>query len=199
MRNITHWQNNHGYEINPIEIGSSLNCRDLGVIIGNDLPILQSSFRKHQEILIFCANNIENLSQTKIRSLLFLYKTYVLPKIEYASNVWSPYYEKDVDLIENIQRKYTKFLPGMFYLSYTDRLTRPKLQTLEKRRIYLGMILLHKIIHGLIEMDFNKYFSFNNPNTRGQSFKLNMNSSRLKYHKSDFFNRVVKIWNSLPF
>ena len=190
--------NNHRYVINGIEIGSSLNCRDLGVIIGNDLY-----YRAHFENIsrnshFLCKQYRKSFTSKNTEFLLFLYKTYVLPKIEYASNVWSPYYKKDVDLIENIQRKYTKFLPGMFHLSYTDRLTRLKLQTLEERRIYLDMILLYKIIHGLIEIDFNKYFSFNNANTRGHSFKLNMNSSRLNCHKYHFFNRVVKIWNSLP-
>ena len=130
---------------------------------------------------------------------MFLWRTYVLPRLEYASNVWSPYYIKDIDLIENVQRRYTKFLPGMFYKTYKERRELLKIKTLEERRICLDIILLYKIIHNMIDINFHKYFSYNEAPTRGHQFKLNFNHfSSINCHKYHFFNRIIKIWNELP-
>ena len=119
--------------------------------------------------------------------------------MEYASCIWSPYYKKDIDLIENVQRKYTKFLPGLFDKSYKERRDLLDIKTLEERRIQLDVILLYKIIHNLIDIDFTKYFSFHDAQTRGHQYKLNLNPvSRINCHKNHFFNRIIKIWNALP-
>ena len=121
-----------------------------------------------------------------------------MPKIEYASSIWSPYLKKDVDLIENIQRKFTKFLPGMFNKPYYERMLSLQMQTLEERRIYLDLILLYKIYHGLVDMEFSKFCSLSTSNTRGHPLKLNVVGSRVNCHKYHFFNRTIKVWNDVP-
>ena len=128
----------------------------------------------------------------------YLYKTYILPRVEHANNVWSSYFKKDVDLVENVQRKYTKFFPGLYDVTYADRLATLNLQTLEERRIYADLILLYKIIHGLVDIELDKYLKFGPSRTRGHPLKLQVMSSRVNCHKHHFFNRVVNIWNSLP-
>ena len=61
-------------------------------------------------------------------------------------------------------------------------------------------MFLFKMIHGQVDVDFDKYFSFNTNkfNTRGHSIKLNGNYSRLDCRKHFFCNRVINIWNNLP-
>jgi len=58
-----------------------------------------------------------------------LYKTLVRPHLEYCSQVWSPYYDKDIKLIEGVQRRATKLVTGMQDLQYDERLTNMKSQT----------------------------------------------------------------------
>ena len=41
--------------------------------------------------------------------------------LEYASQTWSPYQTYQNDLIEFVQRSFTKRLPGFNNLSYMDR------------------------------------------------------------------------------
>ena len=114
------------------------------------------------------------------------------------TNVWSPYYKKDVDLIEDVQRKFTKFLPGMFDKPYRERLSCLGISTLEERRIHLDLILVYKIIHKLIDIQFDKYLAFNVSRTRGHPYKLAVPFSRVNCYKFHFFNRIVNIWNQLP-
>ena len=181
-----------------IIIPNRSTCRDLGVRVDDNIQ-----FRKHYEIITRnahykCKQFRRTFSCHDIEFLVSLYKIYILPGLEYGSSVWNPYYIRDVDLIENVQRKFTKFIPGMFHKSYQERLIHANLITLEERRIYLDLILLFKIIHRLVELDTDKYFTFSSANTRGHNFKLVLNHSQINCHKYHFFNRVVKIWNDLP-
>ena len=186
------------YEMNGTNIAVKSCCRDLGVLVDDNLY-----YRSHYENI--AKNGHYNCKQFKnafanrnIDFLLFLYTTYILPKIEYASNVWSPYYKKDVDLIENVQRKFTKLLPGMFDKSYEERRVELGLITLEERRIHSDLVLVYKIIHNLVDIPFEKYFVFSSSRTRGHPYKLSVPFSRVNCHKYHFFNRIVNMWNHVP-
>ncbi len=48
---------------------------------------------------------------------------------------WAPYYKKDVETLERIQRRATKLISGMGGLSYEDRLRELRLSSLERLRI----------------------------------------------------------------
>ena len=66
---------------------------------------------------------------------LVLYKTLIRPLLEYCPQVWSPYMEKDINLLENIQRRATKLVPELYELPYEERLKKLKLFPLKDRRI----------------------------------------------------------------
>ena len=85
---------------------------------------------------------------------------YVRPLLEYYSPVWSPVYTSDISLIEAVQRRFTKRVPGMKDLSYPQRLAKLKLDTLELRRLRTDLITMFKILHNVIDIDFNDFFHF---------------------------------------
>ena len=93
-----------------------------------------------------------------VTRLIRAYKTYVRPLVESNTVIWSPTAIGDVDLLERVQRKFTKKLPGMQNLPYTERLKLLNLDSLELRRLRVDLIWCYKIIFGLTCLNVNDFF-----------------------------------------
>jgi len=50
--------------------------------------------------------------------MVSLYKTLVRPRVEYCVIAWGPYNKKDKELLEKVQRRFTKMIVNMEGLSY---------------------------------------------------------------------------------
>ena len=51
-----------------------------------------------------------------------LYRSLVRPHIQYGNIVWSPFWKADINLIENVQRRATRFIPEINKLDYQEQL-----------------------------------------------------------------------------
>ena len=133
-------------------------------------------------------------------SYLRLYFALVRPILEYSSCAWNPYMKRDIVVLEKVQRRFTKFIPGMARLSYEQRLSHLNLQTLEVRRHRADLILLYKITHGLVDFPLTNLFELaTNTVTRGHSLKLKPRAvAHLNVRHNFYSNRVVASWNQLP-
>ena len=67
--------------------------------------------------------------------------------------VYRPYRKKDIDTLERIQRRATKIIPELRYLSYEERLKECGLTTLETRRLIGDQIEVFKILNGYENID----------------------------------------------
>ena len=198
--NVIHLGHNNqefSYKIEDDALDAKEHCRDLGVIVSKDL-----SLHKHcmqiAKSAYFRAKQIRIAFECKeIDFRLFLFKTYVRPILESNTQIWSPYQIRDINHIGNVQRHFTKRLPGLWNVPYIERMRRLELKSLETRRIINDIILFYKIIHQLIDVDLNQFFTLNSNSTRGHQYKVNMQYARLNCRKFSFICRTIPKWNNL--
>ena len=53
--------------------------------------------------------------------MMNLFKTLVIPILDYGSVIWNPHKLKDIALLEKVQRNYTKRLQNLKELNYYER------------------------------------------------------------------------------
>ena len=85
-------------------------------------------------------------------------------------------------------------------LSYRDRLRAlGNVDTLELRRLKCDLLMMYKIIHKLICIEFDEFFAINNyTSTRGHSFKLVKPVCNNNCRQFAFACRCIDAWNGLP-
>ena len=178
------------------------NCKlikDLGVFVDSDLTFAHHihefvSRAKRRSSLIFrsfLSRNILNFKRAFI--------TYVRPLVEYASPVWSPSHIYLINEIESVQRSFTKRLPGFADLTYSERLSNLKLQTLEHRRLISDLILCYNAVRGFNALNIDSFFKFSNNTTlRGHPYRFIMPLVKINVRRFFLSHRIINIWNSLP-
>ena len=77
---------------------------------------------------------------------LQLFKTLIRSIIDYGIVVWYPSTRKNIQLIENIQKRATKIVPELKDLPYEQRLSMLNLPTLLYRRQRFDLIQIFTII-----------------------------------------------------
>ena len=81
-------------------------------------------------------SRVTQLVTYKEKSLVVpLYKAIVRPQLEYCIQAWSPFLRKDIDMLEKIQRRATKLIPGLRDLRHEERLKECGLTALEMERL----------------------------------------------------------------
>ena len=181
----------------PIELEKTTLKKDLGVHVDPSL-----TFSAHCEQQVNKANRLLGLirrSYTYIDgdSLVKLFTALVRPHLEYANAVWYPVYKKDSTLLENVQRRATKLVPGLRDEPYETRLQRLKLPSLQYRRVCGDMIELFKHITGIYRVDAD-YIKLDNSITRGHDKRLKKQRASKIVRQNFLTFRATNTWNSLP-
>ena len=83
-------------------------------------------------------------------TMLTLFKSIVLPILEYACQLWNSKSLQLVKKLEKVQRSFTKYITGMFDLSYEARLRQLNLYSLQRRRDWYQIIYIWKIIESKV-------------------------------------------------
>ena len=181
--------------------GNTLNVvteeRDLGILVQNNMKWDQQcskSVKMANRILGMIKRNFDYLDGDMV---LQLYKSLVRPHLEYCVQAWRPHLQKDIDLLERVQRRATKLVPKLKYKTYEERLSCLGLTSLETRRLRGDLIEVFKILKGFDDVDFQNFFALSNTSTRGHSLKLFKYGCRLDCRKYAFSNRIVNTWNEL--
>jgi hypothetical protein len=174
------------------------NFTDLGVQRSKN-----GSFSGHCQSLAARASKsagaIRRAFRSTSRELLWpAFQCYIAPMLIYCSQSWNPSLRSDDNIIENVQRRFTKHLKGLQLLSYYDRLRELGVLSMHNRRIYTDMIFIYKILHGLVACPgsaFGVVVSGNRTRANGvglQHFRSNSKSS-----SALFCVRSPSQWNKL--
>ena len=119
---------------------------------------------------------------------LNLYNSLVRPLLEYCVQAWSPHIVKNITLLENVQRRATKIVKDLRNVEYEERLKVLKLTKLEVRRTRGDMIFTYRLLNGLEDIDYWKFFTLDERiyNFRGHSKKLKKPRANLDVRKFIF-------------
>ena len=144
-----------------------------------------------------CGRNIRDVQTRKL-----LYTALVRPLLEYSSSVWSPYFVKHRRLIENIQRRATKFILNYppREVSYINKLDQLNLLPLDFRRQMHDLVLLFKYKTGTVTSNFGRFIHTATRHYRTRNFHQ-ADFDLLSRHNQEYYCNSyfpVKLWNSLP-
>ena len=186
------------YEMGGTILSKTVKEKDLGVTMNCNMKVSEQcriAASKGNQVLGMIRRNITY----KEKSLIVpLYKAIVRPHLEYCIQAWNPHLRKDIDMLEKIQRRAPKLIPGLRDLRYEERLKEFGLTTLETRRLRGDQIEVFKILNGYENIDSNIFFEIRQSKiTRGHNFTLVKKQSRLDVRKFSFSQRTIKVWNKL--
>ena len=110
-----------------------MSLRDLGIIISDN-----GNFKQQISKVVLKAKRICGwIDRSFMRNdhiwRRYMLRTYVLPILDYGSQVWSPTAQSELNELESIQRTYTHKTEGMDNLNYWERLSYMNLQSIQRR------------------------------------------------------------------
>ena len=139
--------------------------------------------------------NRRNIPYTYKSLVVPLCKAIVRPHFECFIQAWSPYLRKDIDMLEQIQRRATNLIPGLRDIIYEERLKKCVLTTLETQRLRGDQIEVFNILNGYGNIDYNIFlFKIRDIKiTRGHDFMLVKKQSRFYVRKFSFSQRTINV------
>ena len=149
------------FAANELKITRKSCLRDLGVEISDDLL-----FSSHISSIVSKAYKmvgwiLRTFKSRKTDVMMTLFKSLVIPLVEYCCPLWSPQDNHHISLIESVQLRFTRKLAtflehnddvghAVCYSNYEHRLKELNLFSLQRRRDRFIIIYIFKMIHGYV-------------------------------------------------
>ena len=186
------------YLVSNTKLSQANSLRLLGVQISSDLTWnVHVSYvtKKCNRLLGFLRTVVGNQNQN---ILLTLYRSLVLPIIDFCSPVWFVYRKNHISTLETIQRRATRFILGQRRgdQSYGERLKQLNIMDLNNRRKYLSICFACTCILNCNSFGFSSW-SVNTRHSENLVFSHNITP------KTDSFKFTIvvnfpRLWAGLP-
>ena len=179
--------------------------KDLGVFMTDD-----GKFKEHIVDMARSAKQkagwILRVFETREKfAMLTLFKSLVLPLLEYCCQLWSPRRVGLIRKIEAVQRSFTYRIRGMQDLNYWERLERLELYSLERRRDRYFIVYVWKIINNLAPNLSNEHMAIYTRNSERRGLMCRIPAvntaavARVQTLKEDsFIVHGPRLFNAIP-
>ncbi len=174
---------------------------DLGVIVTSKLSWSSQCEKvcaKCYRSLHMIRRNVPLNSSVNVKKQLYL--TLVKSLISYCCQLYRPFLVRDIQSIERIQRRATKYILSDFTIDYKTRLSSLSMLPLMYWLDLQDLVFMVKCLKDPRDtINIFRHISYVNSSTRGSSAgKLTHRYTRLSSTRHFYFHRVVKLWNSIP-
>ena len=131
--------------------------------------------------------------------MIKLYTAVIRPQLEYAE-VWDPHLQKNVELLENVQKQALRMCSRQWDLTYHALFEQFHLPNLVNRRVHLKLCTLFKIVHGLLyfpshvvtpDVHSSRHHAYSLP-------LLHCPYAHTTAFQSSFVPSSISVWNHLP-
>ena len=180
-------------------ISPSSNVLDLGVYMSSNCTFdfhVASVYKRCSNLTGWI---LRTFNTRETITMMTLFKSLVLSRLDYASQLWSPHLLKSIYLIEKVQRSFTKHITGIKNKPYDERLKLLNLYSVQRRRDRYQIIYLWKIIEGLVP-NLSTPITCTFSERRGRSCVVShVNMGRLGTLSYNSFRwRSIRMFNKLP-
>jgi len=154
---------------------------------------------KASRTLGFIRRNLGRHCPTDVKKLAYI--SLVRSQLEYASVVWDPNKQNQIDQLEMVQRRALRFICGNYQrdASVTAMREQLNLPTLEERRKRARLTMFYKIVNNRIAIPIPDYIKQRERTTRRSQQQRYMRlGSSMDTYKFSFFPRTLKDWDELP-
>ena len=192
------------YKLNNTILEKSEQEKDIGVVVHKSLKPGEQCTKA-----AWMANNVlgqmaRALHVRDAKTWSKLYITYIRPYLEYSTPAWNPWTRKDIEMLEKVQERALRQITSLGHLTYSEKLDRLGLSTLEDRRERADMVQVWKILHVYDDVEESKWFTRSanvaNRTTRSTDCAFNIREKpfNTEIRKNFFSVRVCKPWNNIP-
>ena len=189
------------YNISSTEIAAQSHHKDLGVFFTHDLSWdyhHRHVLSKAYSALGLLRRTFSKLHSPEIKKKLYL--SIVRSQLMYCSTIWRPHLIKDIMLIEQLQRRATKFILNDYESDYFTRLTKLNLLPIMYHFELSDLMFAIKSLKSPTNnFDISKFISFCSGSTRsavtGKLQHTMKSNNKLRHF---YFSRLPRLWNALP-
>lgn len=192
------------------KIEQKSHIMDLGIMMSNclkfDMHIMNTAAKGNR----MSGWVLRSFKTRKVDTMKTLLKSLIVSQMEYCCILWSPTNQKQIDLLESVQRNFTRRISCFqrynnvlqrvtCEVDYDERLRRLKIYSLERRRERYQILYIYKIIAEIVPNPGLDILYFPRTKVRVEpKYERNAPTWVTRIRNSSFYYIAPKLFNYLP-